>query len=61
MILGKQWKNIVIIHNISKRSKLTLYNVFSPVIWFLCRQDWMDDDFFSEALDGKIEAVEFIL
>ena len=26
-----------------KCSKLTLYNVFSPVIWFLCRQDWMDE------------------
>ena len=26
-----------------KCSKLTLYNVFSPVIWFLCRQGWMDE------------------
>ena len=27
----------------SKCSKLTLYNAFSSVIWFLCRQDWMDE------------------
>ena len=38
-----------------------LYNVVDRVLWFLCRQYLMDDDFFSEALDGKCEAVEYIL